>query len=128
MSVSIAYLRFYAALQAQRIDRNRLVFKSVFQPYTAWFCLIFFALITIFNGFWVFPSPTKGFDVSDFFTAYVGIPIYFGLYLFWKIFKRTRIVDPAEADLKTGKDALDAVHWPEREPKNWVQRVWYFIA
>ena len=128
ISVAIAYLRFRKALSAQGIDRNTLIFKSAYQPYTAWFCLIFFSFILVFNGFWVFPSPTKKFAVSDFITAYAGVPIYFGLYLFWKLWKRTKIIPPEQADLHTGKAALDEQKWPLREPKNWIQRVWYFIA
>ena len=128
MSVSIAYIRFHAALQAQGVDRNTLVFKSKFQPYTAWCSLIFFALITFFNGFWVFPSPTKTFDVSSFVTAYVGILIYFGLFLFWKTLKRTKMVKPDEADMFTGKAAMDAVQWPERIARNTWERVWFWIA
>lgn len=53
-SICIAYLQFHKALIAQGVDRNTLVFKSNFQPYTAWFALIYFALIIIFNGFDVF--------------------------------------------------------------------------
>ena len=128
MSISVAYIKFHAALKAQGVDRNTLVFKSALQPYTAWFCLVFFALITLFNGFYVFPSPTKSFDLDDFITAYVGIPIYFALLLFWKIFKRTRWIPAAEADITTGKAALDAVHWPERVPRNTLEKIWFWIA
>ena len=53
-SICIAYLRFYKALKAQGINRDTLVFKSRFQPYTAWFALIYFAIIIVFNGFAVF--------------------------------------------------------------------------
>ena len=129
ISISIAYIKFHSALKAQGIDRNTsLVFRSPFQPYTAWFSLIFFSLILLFNGFYVFPSPTKAFDTNDFITAYVGVPIYFGLYLFWKVFKRTKWVDPARADIQTGKNALDAAYWPERVARNWVEKVWFFVA
>ena len=130
MSVSIAYIKFHGALKAQGIDRSTLVFRSPLQPYTAYFSLIFFALITLFNGFYVFPSPTKSFDVNNFITAYVGIPIYFALYLFWKLVKRTKWVNAAEADIQTGKAALDAAdaHWPERRARNVMEKIWFFIA
>jgi len=130
VSVSVAYLKFYYALRAQGIDRNTLVFKSPFQPYTAYVSLVFFSLIILLNGFYVFPSPTKSFNVNNFITAYVGIPIYFGLYLFWKLFKRTRWVPSAEVDIQTGKAALDAAdaHWPERIPRNVLEKIWFFIA
>jgi amino acid transporter len=35
-SICVAYIRFHAALKAQGVDRNTLVFKSPFQPYLAW--------------------------------------------------------------------------------------------
>lgn len=130
MSISFAYIKFHSALRAQGISRDTLVFKSRFQPYSAWFSLCFFAMITFFNGFYTFPSKTKTFDHNDFITAYVGIPIYGGLYLFWKVFKRTRWVKPEEADIQTGKAALDAAdsHWPERKANNWWEKIWFFIA
>ena len=130
MSVSVAYIQFYKALRAQGISRDSLVFKSRFQPYTAWFSLSFFAIVILFNGFYTFPSKTKKFDRNDFITAYIGIPVYLGLYLFWKFFKGTRWVRPEEADIQTGKAALDAAdkHWPERKANNWWEKVWFFIA
>lgn len=53
-SILVAYLRFYKALEAQGINRDTLVFKSPFQPYTAWASLIYFSIIIFFNGFAVF--------------------------------------------------------------------------
>ncbi|KAK5009503.1 hypothetical protein LTR28_000705, partial [Elasticomyces elasticus] len=126
VSVCIAYLRFHKALIAQGVDRNTLVFRSRWQPYTAWFALIYFTMIILFNGFAVF---TKGnWSVNDFITAYIGIPIYFALFLFWKIFKRTSFVKPAEADIWTGKAAVDAEVWPDQLPRNFMERVWFWIA
>ncbi|KAI4225516.1 MAG: hypothetical protein L6R36_003865 [Xanthoria steineri] len=126
MSVSTAYIRFHAALKAQGIDRRTLVFRSPFQPYTAWFSLCFFGMIALFNGFHTFGP----FDVHGFVTAYVGIPIYLALYAFWKIFKGTKLVRAHEADIHTGKAALDAadLQWPPRVARNWVERVWFWIA
>ncbi len=130
MSISIAYIRFHAALRAQHIPRQSLVFRAPFQPYLAWASLCFFAIITLFGGFWTFPSKSKKFDLNDFITAYVGIPIYCGLYAFWKVWKRTRWVKSEEADITSGKAALDAAdaHWPDRRPRNFVERVWFWIA
>lgn len=53
-SICIAYIRFNKALKAQGVDRNTLVFKSPFQPYTAYLALVIFAIIIVFNGFHVF--------------------------------------------------------------------------
>jgi len=125
VSILIAYIGFYKALHAQGIDRNTLVFRSRFQPYTAWASLIFFSLVILFNGF---DSIAGGFNYQGFITDYVGVPIFFVLYFFWKILKRTKWRKPAEADIYTGKAALDAVEWPSHVPKNWIEKVWFFIA
>lgn len=53
-SICVAYMQFYKALKAQGVDRNTLVFRSRFQPYTAWFAFTYFAIIIVFNGFNVF--------------------------------------------------------------------------
>ncbi|KAI9729454.1 MAG: hypothetical protein M1834_006835 [Cirrosporium novae-zelandiae] len=125
-SICIAYIKFHKALRMQGIDRNSLVFKSPFQPYLAWFSFFYFAIIIFFNGFYVW-SP---WDSDSFITDYIGVPIFFLLYAFWKIFKKTKVVDSAVADLHTGKAALDAMDglWPEQIPKNWLQKFWYWLA
>ena len=126
VSICIAYIKFYYALQAQGIDRNTLVFKSMWQPYLAWISLVFFSIIIIFNGFASFDP----FDITDFATAYVGVPIYFLLYFSWKIIKRTRWIPSHEVDLFTGKAALDAAdaHWPNPVPRNVLEKIWFWIA
>jgi len=125
-SICVSYIQFHKALKAQGIDRNTLVFKSPFQPYLAYASLFFFAIIIVFNGFYVW-SP---WSYQDFITAYIGIPIYFLLYGFWKIYKRTHWINPAEADIHTGKAALDAAdaHWPEQIPRNFIEKFWFWLA
>jgi yeast amino acid transporter len=126
VSITISYLRFRSALIAQGVDRNTLIFKSKWQPYTAWFALIYFSIIIVFNGFAVF---IKGqWSVADFLTAYINIPIYFILYAFWKILKKTGVVRPAEADIWTGKNAVDNEVWPEQHPRNVWEKIWFWIA
>jgi len=125
VSIHMAYIRFHAACKAQGVDRNTFVFKSRFQPYMAWIGFWFFTIVIFFNGF---DSIAGGFDYQAFITDYVGVPIYFGLYLFWRVLKRTHFRTASEADLFTGKAALDAIVWPERHPRNWVERVWFWIA
>ena len=113
-------------MAAQGVSRDTLVFKSVYQPYTAWFALIYFSIIILFNGFAVF---TKGnWSVADFLVAYINIPIFLALYVFWKVLKRPGFVNPAEADIWSGKAALDAEVWPEQIPRNIWEKIWFWIA
>ncbi|TVY84559.1 putative proline-specific permease put4 [Lachnellula suecica] len=128
-SICIAYIQFHKALKAQEVDFNTLVFRSRFQPYLAWISLIYFALIIVFNGFDVFVGEHHShWDITNFLAAYIGIPIFFGLYAFWKVFKRTSLINPADADIRTGKAALDAEVWPEQEPRNVFEKIWFWIA
>lgn len=130
-SICIAYIQFHKALKAQGVDRNTLVFRSRFQPYTAWLAFSYFAMIIIFNGFPVFTGAHhRRFNPTDFLAAYIGIPIFFVLFLFWKVFKRTHLISPADADITTGKAALDAEdgQWPEQTPRNILERIWFWIA
>jgi len=110
----------------QGISRDTLPFKTPFQPYVSWFAMVFFSVIIIFNGWQVFCN--GNWDVQDFLIAYIGMPIYFALFLFWKVFKRTSFVKASEMDLYTGKAAVDAQVWPERHPRNTLERVWFWIA
>lgn len=130
-SICVAYLQFHKALKAQGVDRNTLVFKSKFQPYTAWFALLYFIVIIIFNGFDVFVGKHHShWNITDFLAAYIGIPIFFALYGIWKICKRTKMHRPVDADITTGKAALDAEdgQWPELVPRNFIERIWFWIA
>ncbi|KAJ6260452.1 hypothetical protein Dda_4678 [Drechslerella dactyloides] len=124
--ICVASIRFTKALQVQGISRDTLPFRTWGQPYTAWAGLVFFSIIIIFNGFAVFT--TGNWKVQDFVTAYIGIPIFFTLYFFWKLVKRTKWRTATEVDLQTGKAAIDAEYWPEQIPKNVWQKIWYWIA
>ncbi|KAF3931684.1 hypothetical protein ABW19_dt0201870 [Dactylella cylindrospora] len=125
-TICIASIRFNNALKAQGVDRSTLPFRAFGQPYTAWAGLVFFAIIILFNGFAVFTN--GNWNVEDFIIAYIGIPIFFGLFFFWKLVKRTKWKRSTEVDLFTGKAAIDNEYWPEQIPKNLLQKFWYWLA
>jgi amino acid transporter len=106
-----------------------MVFRSKWQPYVAWSAFVYFALIILFNGFKVFTTTPWGPDeLTDFFTAYIGVLIFGLLFGFWKVFKRTKMVNPAEADIWSGKAALDAEVWPEQIPRNALEKFWFWLC
>lgn len=128
-SICYTYTKFHKALQAQGVDRSTLLFRAYGGTTSAWISFAYFALIIVFNGFAVFTQrPWGDAELTSFFTAYIGIPIFVLLYLFWKIFKRSKPVRPAEADIWSGKAALDAEYWPEQIPKNIFQKFWYWLC
>jgi len=125
-SICVASIRFTAALKAQNVDRSTLPFRAWGQPYTAWAGLIFFGLIIIFNGFAVFT--TGAWKIDDFLIAYIGIPIFFLLFFGWKLLKRTKWRSATEIDLYTGKAAIDGEYWPEQIPRNFLEKIWFWLA
>ncbi|WWC88917.1 uncharacterized protein L201_003832 [Kwoniella dendrophila CBS 6074] len=47
--ICVAYIRFHKATVVQGFDRKLLPFRGYFQPYLAWFALVGFFLVTLFN-------------------------------------------------------------------------------
>lgn len=128
-SICYTYTRFRKALIAQGVDRSSMVFRAVGAQYSAWIAFAYFSLILIFNGFKVFTKKHWGSDeLTSFFTAYVGFLIFGLLFAFWKIFKRSKAVKPAEADVWSGKAALDAEVWPEQVPRNLLEKFWFWLC
>ncbi|KAL1798386.1 hypothetical protein ACET3X_002423 [Alternaria dauci] len=128
-TITYTYTRFRKACDAQNVDRSTMVFKSKGQPYVAWAAFTYFALIILFNGFKVFTTTPWGPDeLTSFFTAYIGVAIFGLLFAFWKVFKRTKMVNPAEADIWSGKAALDAEVWPEQIPRNALEKFWFWLC
>nr|XP_018262615.1 uncharacterized protein I303_05632 [Kwoniella dejecticola CBS 10117]OBR84773.1 hypothetical protein I303_05632 [Kwoniella dejecticola CBS 10117] len=99
ISICICYIRFKKALKAQGINRNDLTFRSWFQPYLAWYCVIFFSVILLFNGF---ASFIGGFNISNFFASYVTLPVIALCFIGWKVVKKTKITKLEEIDLSMG--------------------------
>lgn len=130
INILVAFICFRKACIAQNVGPKDKVFTSPYQPYVAISTLTFFCIILFFNGFHVFTytDGVSNWVTQDFITAYIVIFIYIAFFLFWKILKRTKMVKPAEADLWTGKAALDAEVWPEQIPRNWLEKAWFWLA
>lgn len=127
------FLAWYRALKAQGIDRKQFVpWASPGQPYAASLAVAIGCVVAIFNGFSVF----KPFSVQGFVTSYFGLAFWVVMFVFWKVYHRTKFVDPASADLYSGKADIDeeCKIWEEGglEEKrkaelaqmNWVRRAW----
>lgn len=109
----LVFVGWYRALKAQGIPRTRerLYYIAPLNPYAAYAGLVIGCLALIFIGFDTFqPFKTQGFVTSYFCLPYTGL-----LFLFWKVYKKTKLVNPAEADLVSGKKEADEEcrHWEE---------------
>ncbi|KAI0517471.1 AAT family amino acid transporter [Xylaria bambusicola] len=127
-SVCITYLRFYYGLRHNGISRDSLPYKAPLQPYLAYFALCFCVVVAFFNGFDAF-FPGK-FSAKTFVPPYIDVPIFFGLFLGYKFIKRTKMVPLGEMDLWSGKAEVDRLEgtWPEVKPRNFLERIWFWIA
>jgi amino acid transporter len=104
-AILIAYIRFYHGLKKQGISRDTLPYKAPFQPYASYFALVFFTLVIIFSGFTVF---IKGhWAIDTFLINYATVPIFFFIWLGYKLWSKSKVVALEDIDFVTGQRALD---------------------
>jgi amino acid transporter len=99
------YLAFYKACKVQGLDRKTLPYCGYFQPYGTWFALCFEIVVVFVYGY----STFKGtFSLESFFTYYTMVGVAPILFVFWKLFKRTKWLKPHEVDLVWDAPLIDA--------------------
>lgn len=100
------HMRFMKALKAQGYKRKTdLVFRSPFQPFGTYFAFCVCCFLILAKNFTVFLG--KDFPYKTFITGYIVLPVFIFLYFFWKFYKKTRLIPPAEVDLDTFRDVVD---------------------
>ncbi|KAJ5706563.1 hypothetical protein N7488_006364 [Penicillium malachiteum] len=127
-SIAITYIRFHRGLKHHGIPRSSLPFKAPFQPYLAYFAAIFSSIVALFNGFDAF-FPGH-FSAKTFIPPYIDIPIFASLFLGYKLIKKTEVVKLEDMDLWSGKEEADELEstWEEPKPRNFLERIWFWIA
>ncbi|VEU21088.1 DEKNAAC101943 [Brettanomyces naardenensis] len=106
MIILAVYLQFLKCLKAQGIDREDFIFKGWWQPYQAWFGIFIIICMLGAQGYYVFLPDS--WNVPSFLFSYIMIFIDVGLFVGWKVIKRTKFISPHEADLVTGMDEVNA--------------------
>lgn len=101
LATAITYRHFYAALQAQGIDRNTLPYKGRFQPYTSYIAMGGSIFGMLANG-WTDFLTASPFNVRNFFLSYTFVGVFPILFIFWKVVKKTKYIKPGTADLSLG--------------------------
>ncbi|ODV96695.1 hypothetical protein PACTADRAFT_74318 [Pachysolen tannophilus NRRL Y-2460] len=127
---SIIYLRFRKAMIFHgTYDKNP--FKANLQPYCAYLTLGFFSILALTNGYAVF---IKGnWSTSDFFAAYVTVGFVFVLYFGHKLYTRNWkrwYIPVEEIDVFTGLDEVEAeaASYKRRDPKNIIEKFWFWLV
>ncbi|KAL7948437.1 amino acid permease/ SLC12A domain-containing protein [Trichoderma barbatum] len=126
--IMITYLRFRKAIMFNNLW-GELPYKTPLQPYGTYAALFVISILTLTNGFQIFIG--DNWNVSDFLAAYITLPIFLVLYVGHKIWKRTPFyIKTSEVDVITGKKEMDEMEAMDKPPvaKNWLQKVWFWLA
>lgn len=110
ISILVTHIYFVRARRAQNVPDSDLAYVAPFGVWGSYGALFFCIIIAFTKNFDVFTyNPEWGnFDYKDFITAYLGIPLYLILIFGYKLTHRhEKGVDPATADLWTGKEEID---------------------
>ncbi|KAF4922409.1 Proline-specific permease [Colletotrichum viniferum] len=103
--MSWVFLGWRRALKAQGTETVIFPYIAPGASWTPYLCMILGSIISLFIGFDIFsPWSTKGF-----ITSYFGLRWFVGMFVFWKIYKRTSFVDPGSVDIYADgrKQAVD---------------------
>ncbi|KAJ5679941.1 hypothetical protein N7462_008185 [Penicillium macrosclerotiorum] len=127
-SIAITYIRFHQGMKYHKIPRSALPYQAPFQPYLAYFAVAFSSIVAFFNGFDAF-FPGH-FSAKTFIPPYIDIPIFASLFIGYKVIKKTQFVKMEDMDFWSGKEEADQLEltWEEPKPRNFLERIWFWIA
>lgn len=115
IAIGIASLRFRAGL-AKQGKTHLLPFKNYTYPYGPYFVVVLNSVLVLVQG-WSCFSPR--FDGVSFVSFYIELPIMLLMFLGWKLWKKTKVVQLHEMDLETDVyqaqpgelDTVDRLGW-----------------
>lgn len=133
ISILVSHIYFVRARKAQQVPDSSLAYRAPLGVAGSWGALIFCIIISLTKNYDVFTHNKKwgNFDYKTFITAYLGIPLYLILIFGYKIVTKCKGINPYEADLWSGKDAIDRMEaeYLERkaaESEKHQQRNWFY--
>ncbi|KAF5339037.1 hypothetical protein D9758_014105 [Tetrapyrgos nigripes] len=123
--ISVTYLRFYAGLKAQGIDRTALPFASKLQPYVAWYSMIACFVMCFFSGWSVFLEGKWATDT--FITNYLPLMLFPILYVGAKLYYKDPVKPASSMDFISDIKEIEATQWPDETPKNKLEAFWAWL-
>ncbi|KIJ65405.1 hypothetical protein HYDPIDRAFT_27415 [Hydnomerulius pinastri MD-312] len=111
-TINFTYLFFFRGLKYQEYDREEWHYRNILQPWLAIWGLLWCIIFILISGYQVFWH----FIASTFFTSYIGILLFFGLYAFWKVSKKTRVWRVDEMNFKDHIPSYDETELEYRPP------------
>ncbi|KAK2740465.1 hypothetical protein FQN57_006092 [Myotisia sp. PD_48] len=124
--INVCHIRFMSVLRFRGVYRETLPYKAPFQPYLAWYGLIFNVLIIITQGFTAFIP----WSTTNFFIAYISLILFVVLFAGHKLIFRTKPVKVWDVDMVTGRyepttESMDTEsnHAFAQKSRAWVKRI-----
>lgn len=102
--MAYTFLKWKAALEAHGIDRNTLPYKAWWQPFSAYYALVGTFVMAFVGGYTVFLP--GNWSVPTFLFSYTMIGVFPILFVFWKVYKKTKWLKPHEVDLTRDLDEI----------------------
>ncbi|KAF5362276.1 hypothetical protein D9756_002203 [Leucocoprinus leucothites] len=118
-SINLTYARFRSGMVAQGIDPKTNAYHNPLQPWISYWGMFWTGLFILVNGYDVFFT----WNTSKFLTSYINIPIFLGLYLMYKIPKRSKFWKASEMDFYTGIPSLEETETYTEGPQTFMERV-----
>ncbi|KAH3666055.1 hypothetical protein OGAPHI_004244 [Ogataea philodendri] len=103
----IVYLGFYRACKAQGLDRSTLPLQSIltkWQPYPAIYGAVCMFIVIAFLGVFAF---VPEFNIDSFLYYYLILFLNIVILVGWKLIMKSKMVDPATADLTSGLEEIE---------------------
>ncbi|KAK9446567.1 amino acid permease-domain-containing protein [Limtongia smithiae] len=129
-SICMSHILFRRAWKAQGHSLDELAFKSQPGIIGSWIGVILNALVLCAQC-WVAIWPISGMapNASDFFQAFLTVPVVLTFFTFYKFWRKTKVVKSTEADLVNGRREVDIpalVAELEAEHAEMKRRPWYY--
>ncbi|SPJ71030.1 probable carnitine transporter [Fusarium torulosum] len=110
--ISITFINYHKACEAQGVDRKTRPYYGYFQPYSAYIALFVQTLICLTYGYNAFrPWSTEVF-FQNYSMQLVAVVFFIG----WKFGKKTRYIRPKEVDLVWERPEIDAYEASSTDP------------
>lgn len=133
ISILVTHICFVRARKAQNVPVESLAYVAPLGVAGSYVALGFCIIIALTKNYDVFTHNKKwgNFDYKNFITAYLGIPLYLIMITGYKLITKCKRVDPATADLWTGKDEIDReeaayIAKREAETEKHAQSHWFY--
>jgi amino acid transporter len=118
-SICFAHIRFRSAWLQQGNQLSDLVYQSPLGAIGSWVGFISFLFILVAQ-FWVAIDPaggstgSPGVKATDFFEAYLALPVVLAFLVVYKVWFRTSFVRLTDIDLDTGRHELESALYRDK--------------